>query len=92
MKPLPILFLLAVLMVCVLVLLKRLPADPERLVLTPAACAALVPLGLSLPSVPGGCLYTGPVRRDFYAVGLGEFWVARSEVIAEAPLTEGEIP
>ena len=63
--------------------------ERSRLVLSPATCASLIPLGLSLPSVPGGCLYIGPVRRDFYSVGLGDLWVPRSAVLAETDSPEG---
>ena len=92
MKPLPIVLLLACLLIGLFVLLLRLPEPQIRLVLTPATCAALVPLGLPLPTAPGGCLYTGPVRRDFHSVGLGEIWVPRSAVLVEAPQSEGNKP
>jgi len=70
----------------------HLSKEQPRLVLAPATCIALVPLGLTLPSVPGGCLYTGPVHRDFHSIGLGDIWVARNAVLAEAPPLEGAQP
>ena len=81
------------LLVCIafgsIVLLRAIPEDQSRLVLTPPTCAALAPQGLALTAYPGGCLYIGPVRRDFNSLGLGEIWVPRSAVIAEMPLSKG---
>ena len=92
MKSFPVLPLQICVAICAMgaiALIAFIPEKPVRLVLAPAACAALIPQGLALTSYPGGCVYTGTVRRDLHAMALGEFWVARSAILAELTITEG---
>ena len=93
MKPTFFLLLLACCLLFIPFAVLRYLSEPQSsLVLTPATCAALVPLGLTLPVVPGGCLYSGPVSRNLRSISLGGIWVARSAVLAEAPPLESNKP
>jgi len=84
--------LCAALVVSVIALAWHVPDDRARLVLAPDTCAALASIGVALAPLATGCLYTGPVGRDFLSIYLGTLRIPRASVLVEMPLHDGTVP